>query len=194
MEATKEHSFELHEDMLSLIETEFSPQDIAGELAATIKGKPSPEIPEIGQDVFKKYGQRWAKRVIDLGESYMDRTYEILREAVDETGSPVFPLIPQRFIEIAYLSTQRISTLPIVENNFSRLIFRIQNCRTYQAILDKCGEDMAKLLVCRHGCLSLGEKIMEGLSIDGIEAEMSARTPDDGYCQFMLKNTKGLMS
>jgi hypothetical protein len=120
----------------------------------------------------------------------MDRTYEILRQAIDETGSPAFPLIPQRFIETAYLSIQRISTLPIVENNVSRLVFRISDCRTYQAILEKCGQNTAELLTCQHGCLTLCQGIMEGLGIDGIEAEMSATTPDDGHCQFILKNTK----
>ena len=40
MEATKEYSFELHEDMLNIIEKEFSPEDIAAKLAAAIKGKP----------------------------------------------------------------------------------------------------------------------------------------------------------
>jgi hypothetical protein len=190
MEAKKEYSFELQEDMLGLIETEFYPSEIAAKLAAAGQGKASPEISEIGKEIFLDYGNRWAQRVIDLGESYMDRTYEILRQAIDETGSPVFPLIPQRFIEIAYLSTQRISTLPIVENNFTRLTFRIENCRVYQAIQDQCGQNAAELLTCQHGCLNLCEKIMDGLNIEGIEAEMSARTPDDGYCQFTLKNTK----
>ena len=191
MEAKKEYSFELQEEMLSLLETEFSPLEIGAKLAAAVNGKSSGEISETGKEIFLDYGKRWAQRVMDLGESYMDRTYEILRESIDETGSPVFPLIPQRFIEIAYLSTQRISTLPIIENNVRRLIFQIQNCRTYQAILERCGENTAKLLVCRHGCLSLGEKIMEGLSLNGVEVGMSARTPDDGHCRFVLKNTQG---
>jgi hypothetical protein len=190
MEDKTAYSFELNEDMLSLIEKEFSPQETAAILAAAVEARSSSEIPEIAKQLFIEYGNRWGQRVIDLGTSYVDRTYEILREAIDETGSPVFPLIPQRFIEIAYLSTQKISTLPIVESNFSRLIFRIENCRTYQAILDQCGEGMAELLTCQHGCLNLCEAIMAGLSIDGIGAEMSARMPHDGRCQFILKNTE----
>ena len=80
--------------------------------------------------------------------------------------------------------------MPIVENNVSRLIFRIINCRTYQAIVDQCGEEVARLLTCQHGCLTLCERIMEGLNIEGVEAEMSARTPDEGHCQFVLKTAK----
>lgn len=190
MEDKKEYSFELHEGMLSLIEKEFSPQEIADGLAVAIEGKSSPEIPEIGQRIFSEYGKRWAERVLDLGESYPDRTYEVLREAIDITGSPAFPLIPQRFVEIAYLGTQKISTLPIPENNIARLIFRIGNCRTYQAVSDRCGQAIAGLLSCRLGCLNLCQGIIEGLGLEGIETEMSATMPDQGYCQFMLTNTK----
>ncbi|MBI4764564.1 MAG: hypothetical protein HY787_08165 [Deltaproteobacteria bacterium] len=190
MEDKKGYSFELQEDMLSLIEKEFSPQEIADSLAAAIEGKSSPEIPEIGKRIFSEQGRRWAARVLELGESYLDRTYEVLREAIDTTGSPAFPLIPQRFVEIAYLSTQKISTLPIVENNMARLIYRIGDCRTYQAISDRLGPETAGLLVCRQGCLNLCQGIMEGLSLEGIETEMSAKRPEQGYCQFIINNTK----
>ncbi len=190
MEDKKGYSFELHEDMLSLIENEFSPQEIAANLAAAIERKSSPEIPEIGKKIFSEYGRRWAERVLELGESYPDRTYEVLREAIDATGSPAFPLIPQRFIEIAYLSTQKISTLPISENNIARLIFRIGNCRTYQSVSDRLGQETAGLLSCREGCLNLCQGIIEGLGLEGIETEVSAGMPDQGYCQFILNNTK----
>jgi hypothetical protein len=190
MEDKKGYSFELHEDMLSLIEKEFSPQEIAANLAAAIERKSSPEIPEIGKKIFSEYGRRWAERVLELGESYPDRTYEVLREAIDTTGSPAFPLIPQRFVEIAYLSTQKISTLPISENNIARLIFRIGNCRTYQSVSDRLGQETAGLLSCREGCLNLCQGIIEGLGLEGIETEVFAGMPDQGYCQFMLNNTK----
>lgn len=190
MEDKKGYSFELHEDMLSLIEKEFSPQEIAASLAAAVEGKPSVEIPEIGKKIFGEQGRHWAERVLDLGESYLDRTYEVLREAIETTASPAFPLIPQRFIEIAYLSTQKISTLPVVENNIRRLIFRIEACRTYQAISDRLGQETAGFLVCRQGCLNLCQGIMEGLRLEGIETEMSAKTPEQGYCQFIINNTK----
>jgi hypothetical protein len=190
MEGKKGYSFELHEEMLSLIEKKFSPQEIAADLAAAVKGKPSPEILEAGKKLFAEYGNRWAGRVIELGESYLDRTYEIMLESINETGSPAFPLIPQRFIEIAYLSTQRLSTLPVVENNISRLIFKINDCRTYQAISEQSGEETAKLMVCREGCLNLCRGIIKDLKIDGIETDMSHRMPDHGFCQFVLKNTK----
>jgi hypothetical protein len=184
------YSFELNEEMLSLIEKEFAPQDIAEKMALAVKGKPASEIPEIGKNIFTEYGKQWAARVINLGESYSDRTYEVLRESIEETGSPAFPLIPQRFIEIAYLSTQKIPSISIMENNKDRLTFRIEACRTYQAVVDQCGQEAAELLTCKEGCLQLCQGILEALKIDGIKAEMSARIPDNGFCEFSLKNTK----
>jgi hypothetical protein len=189
MEAKKELSFELHEDMVGLIAREFSPGDIAKRLADTIQGKSQDEISELGEGLFADYGVKWGKRVVELGESYMDRTYEVLKESIEQTGSPTFPLVPQRFIEIAYLSTQELSTLPIIENNFARLIFRIENCKTYQGITEGCGEEVAQLLTCRHGCLNLCRTIIEELNIDEVVEEMSATTPEKGYCEFVLRKT-----
>jgi hypothetical protein len=189
MEAKKELSFELHEDMVGLVAQEFSPEDIANSLADTIKGKSREEIPENGERLFTGYGVKWGKRVVELGESYMDRTYEVLKESIEQTGSPTFPLVPQRFIEIAYLSTQELSTLPVIENNFARFIFRIENCKIYQGITEGCGEEVAQLLTCRHGCLNLCRTIIEELNIDEVVEEMSATTPEKGYCEFVLRKT-----
>ena len=189
MEAKKELSFELHEEMVGLVAQEFSPGDIAKRLADQTQGKSAKEIPEIGERLFTDYGVKWGKRVVELGESYMDRTYEVLKESIEQTGGSTFPLVPQRFIEIAYLSTQEISTLPVVENNFARIIFRVENCKTYQGITDGCGEDVARQLTCRHGCLNLCRTIIEELNIDGVVEEMSATTPEKGYCEFVLRRT-----
>ena len=39
-----------------------------------------------------------------------------MKEVADRTGEQFFPLVPQRFIEIAYLSTQEFLELNILEN------------------------------------------------------------------------------
>ena len=187
MEEKKKFSFELHEEMMKAVAQEFAPEDISKKLAEAARGKSDEEIPGIGERIFTDFGVKWGTRTVALGETYMDRTYEIMRESIEQTGSPSFPLIPQRFIEIAYLSTQQISTLPVIENNYRRLIFRIEKCRTYQSISEGCGEEVAQALTCRHGCLGLCLSIMENLEIQDIKAEMSARTPDDGFCEFVLR-------
>ena len=186
MEKARELSFELHEEMLEAISRDFSPDKIASRLAEAVHGKDEKEAASIGEKIFAEYGIEWGRQVVDLGESYMDRTYEILKESLDQTGNPAFPLVPQRFIEIAYLSTQNISTLPLVENNYKRIIFRIEQCKTYQEISNQCGAETASSMTCQHGCLNLCKTIMGRLEIPGVSAEHSTKTSDKGYCEFHL--------
>ena len=127
------------------------------------------------------------KRTLELGEEYPDRTYEVLKESIDKTGGYYkFTLLPQRFLEIAYLSTQDISILPIVENNAQRLVYRMVDCLTYKTIKERCGEQIANLLVCRHACLGGCESLHRDLEIDAI-IQMAASMEKDGYCEFVVR-------
>ncbi|MBW2324086.1 MAG: hypothetical protein JRF41_11330 [Deltaproteobacteria bacterium] len=108
-------------------------------------------------------------------------------EAIDKTGGYLrFALAPQRFLEIAYLSTQEISILPIIENNVNRLVYRMVDCDTYKNLKEKCGEEVANLLPCRHACLTACETLHRDLEIDAL-VQMEAQIPKDGYCQFAAR-------
>jgi len=102
---------------------------------------------------------------------------------VDETGSFGFALLPQRFVEIAYLSTQQIRSLPILENNNRRLAYEMRNCYLFNQVKEKCGEAVANLMTCSQACLTLLHSIYESL---GLEAaiEMQASMSKDGCCRF----------
>jgi len=126
------------------------------------------------------------KRSYELGEEYMDRTYEVIREAAERTGSFTFPLIPQRFIEIAYLSTQHIGTLPVMVNNANELIFQIKECKIYEQIKTKAGEDIARKLTCKSGCLKACETIFSQFEFNDVSIGMNAATNRDGYCEFRI--------
>jgi hypothetical protein len=182
----KEYSFELHEDLLNTIGREFGAEEIARRFCESVKGKSGEDLSALGERLFAEYGEKWGRRCVELGETYMDRTYEILKEAIDQTGSPAFPLVPQRFLEIAYLGVQDFATLPIIENNSKRLIYRVEDCKTYREIGRNCGEDTARMLCCRHGCLALCRSAISGLQLEGVSEEMAAQTPEQGYCEFVL--------
>ncbi|MCJ7622306.1 MAG: hypothetical protein MUO76_02295, partial [Anaerolineaceae bacterium] len=141
----------------------------------------------IGEKIFTDYGREWIRKTHKLGEEYPDRTYEVLLEAIDKTGGYLrFSLVPQRFIEIAYLSTQDISILPIVENNKDRLVYRMVECLTFKKIKEKCGAKVADQLPCRHACLTACDVLHQDLDIDA-QISMDASIPKDGYCQFTAK-------
>jgi len=183
-------SFELNEGMLGLIAKEFSIQQLINNLATAIAGKKAEEIEAIAQDIFTRYGVDWIRRSQQLGEEYPDRTYEVLKEAIDSTGGELwFPLLPQRFLEIAFLSIQDMEFLPIIENNPRRLVYRIEKCQVFQAIREGCGDEVAILLPCRHACLSACRTLFHDLDFPGVLIEMEGTTNQDGYCQFVVTKT-----
>ena len=183
-----QYSYELNPEMLKQLSEEFDVEKITSAFAEQTKGKSPDEIASSGKTFFEDYGTNWIRKSHKLGEEYPDRTYEVLKMAIDKADGNYFKfaLLPQRFIEIAYLSTQDIPVLPIIENNPERLIYRMVECRTFSSIKEKCGEDVANQLHCRHACLTACKTIHKDLDIDA-NIEMEASIPEDGYCQFAAR-------
>jgi hypothetical protein len=180
-------SFELNEEMLHLIGREFDLGEIVGRFARAISGKEPEEIESIGREIFNDYGVALIKRSLQLGEQYPDRTYEVLRQAIDVIGGELwFPLVPQRFLEIAYLSTQDMEFLPVIENNPQRLVYRVPDCRMFATTREMCGEKVGNMLPCRHACLSTCRTLFHKLGYPEVRIEMTAGANKGGYCQFNI--------
>ena len=176
-------SFDLNESMTKTIAQEFDIQELTSQFAEAVAGKSGEAIEKAAKEIFGDYGRRLMRRSRQLGEEYMDRTYEMMKKVIDKTGVMYFPLVPQRFIEIAYLSTQPIFTLAIIQNNGQKLVYKLTECGTFNAVKEKCGSDIVNSLPCRHACLAALETVFQDLDIQtniGMEATM----PQDGYCQF----------
>lgn len=181
------YSYELNPEMLKLLREEFDLDKTTTEFANSVKGKSADQAAEAGKAFFEDFGKRWMKKTHQLGDEYPDRTYEVLLQAIDKTdGWLKFALLPQRFIEIAYLSTQDLASMPIIENNTHRLIYRMTNCNMYQGLKDKCGEETANKLPCQHACLTACKTIHQDLDIDA-NITMDATIPKDGYCEFAAR-------
>ena len=183
-----QYSYELNPEMLKQLNEKFGTEKAAAEFAGKIEGKSSDEVATEGRAFFEAYGIDWMRKAHKLGEEYPDRTYEVLKMAIDKADGNYFKfaLLPQRFIEIAYLSTQDIPVLPIIENNPERLIYRLVDCNFFSNIKEKCGEDIANQLHCRHACLAACRTIHKDLEID-VNIEMEASIPGEGYCQFAAR-------
>jgi hypothetical protein len=182
------YSFELNPEMLELINKEFDVTKMAAKFAEAVKGKSTEEIEKIAKEMFTEYGTEWIRRTLQLGEEYPDRTYEVLKEAIDKTGGYYrFALLPQRFIEIAYLATQEFPSLPIVENNARALVYKLPDCLMYKSLKEACGEAVANTVPCKHSCITAIKVLHQDLDIDahvGMEAEIAK----DGYCQFYARS------
>jgi hypothetical protein len=180
----KNYSFELHPAMLKQIGQAFDVEQAVARFAGQIKGKSPDEIEKEGRAFFTAYGRDWINLAHKLGDEYPDRTYEVLLEIIDKSkGYYKFSLLPQRFLEIAYLATMDMSVLPIVENNAQRLIYRIVDCKTYKNLKEKCGDAVAEALPCRHACLTACETIHQALEVDAAIHQETAM-PKEGYCEF----------
>ncbi len=183
--APRPFSFELSPEMIALLRKEFDPPIVVDKFAKEIAGKKPADIDAIAKDVFGKYGQQLMRKTLQLGEEYPDRTDDMLKEAVDQTGEMKFPLILQRFIEVAYLSTQQFRVLPIVENWQKRLVYNVKDCYTYKTEVEKCGQEVAGQLPCRYACLAACKTALEGLGLDAA-VEMETNMAKDGHCQFAM--------
>ena len=181
----KAYSFELNTDVLQIIHSEFDVQKVVDDFAQAISGKSKEEIEAIGKQIFENYGKGWMSRAHQLGDEYPDRTSEVLLETIDKCdGYYKFALLPQRFIEIAYLGiNDQLRMLPIVENSPSCLTYRMNDCSLFKALKEKCGDEVASLLPCQHACLAAIETIHNELDIEAIMT-MDASMVRDGYCQF----------
>jgi len=180
----KNYSFELHPAMLKKIGEACDVEQAVARFAEQTKGKSPAEIEKEGEAFFTAYGRDWITLAHKLGDEYPDRTYEVLLEIVDKSkGYYKFALLPQRFLEIAYLATMDMSVLPIVENNAQRLIYRVVDCKTYKNLKEKCGDAVAESLPCRYGCLTACETIHQDLDVDAA-IHQAASMPKEGYCEF----------
>lgn len=185
--AGSSYSFDLNEAMIETLQKEFGAQKVAEDFARAVAGKKGAELEKAGAEFFEKYGRNWMKRVIQLGDEYPDRTYEVVKQALDGKGSVFmsWPLLPQRCLEVAYLGTQEFLTLPIVESHYQRLIYKVVDCATFKSIKGKSGDEVANLMTCKSGCLSACQTMLQGLKLSAA-LNMDAAMVKDGYCQFRL--------
>jgi hypothetical protein len=186
--APKPYSYDLNEDMIKLIREEFSTEGIVSKFADAVKGKEPREVKRIGKEIFEDYGEKWMKRTMQLGDEYSDRTIEVVKETVDRNGNQFlfFPYIPQRFIEIAYLSTQQFLKVPITLDNTYELAYRLPQCQLFNTIKEQCGDKIANLMTCQNACIKALETLRKDLEL-GAVITMVASTAKDGYCEFSMR-------
>jgi len=186
--APRPYSFDLNQDMINMIREEFNAEAVASKLAEAIKGKAKGEIEKAGNDLFTELGEKWMQKTIQLGEEYSDRTIEMVMESVDRQGNQflIFPHVLQRFVEIAYLSTQEFLKTPITLNNLEELEYRIPQCALFSKIKEKCGDEVANLMTCKNYCLTALDTSRKHVDMD-LLIDQSASTAKDGYCEFSMR-------
>ena len=177
------YTFDLAEELVQQLEREFGPDALRGELQKAFGGG-APGDEEAGS-FFAGFGRRWMGRVLELGEQHKDRTYEVLQDVATEIEDLKFPFFSQRFIEIAYLGTQPIYTLPITMNGAKGLGFKMPFCGYFTAIKESMGGEFANKLHCRSACETACRRAFEQFGFD-VAVTMDATMPVDEFCQFSI--------
>lgn len=186
--APKPYSFDLNEDMVAMLRAEFGAELVADKLAAAIKGKTKADVEKAARAFFTGEGKAWMQKTIQLGEEYSDRTIEVILESVDRQGNQfmLWPHVPQRFVEIAYLGTQNFLKVPIILNNLEVLAYRIPQCALYAAIEGKCSKNVAKMMTCSDYCMTALDTVRKHVEMELVN-EQVASTDKDGYCEFYVR-------
>ena len=182
------YSFDLNQDMVDMIRDEFNADAVLGMLAEAVGDKTGDEATAAAEALFAQTGEKWMRKTIQLGEEYSDRTIEVVMETVNRKGEQfiIFPHVPQRFVEIAYLSTQEFMKVPIVLNNMNDFAYKIPQCALFNKIKEKSGEEVANLMTCKNYCLTALDTIKNHMDLD-VLIDQQASTPADGFCQFSMK-------
>jgi hypothetical protein len=173
----EKYYFDLDYEMIKTLGEEFDPKRWIKEL---VDGKESPDV------FFTRYGKELMERSLELGEKNTDRTYEVLKDAVEKTGSMKFPLLPQRFVEIAYLSIQPFKRLWVCANSPKIFSYKIKECSVYEE-LQRLGEEVVRELPCKNACISLLKGAFSAFDLN-TEISMESNLVEGDECLFTVKN------
>ncbi|MFC1821746.1 hypothetical protein ACFL9T_03500 [Thermodesulfobacteriota bacterium] len=180
----KKLSFELNEEMLGIIAQEFDPKDLAAKFAAAVAEK---GLESATKEVLEVFGNQLGHRSLQLGDEYSDRTYEMILETVDQTTTYKFPLLPQRFLEIAYLSTQGLYAFPVRINSHKLMRFEISDCKIFEGLKNQCSEEDIKGVPCRAACESLIKTVCSHYDCD-VNVEADTDPVGENKCVFAVHN------
>lgn len=169
----EQYQFDLDQEMIKVLSEEFDPMNF-------VKALRSPKD-------FENYGKTLARRSIEKGEEKPDRTYEVMKKAIEKTGEMNFPLLPQRYIEIAYLSTQPFKRLWVLLNSPKVFAYRLNDCSIYQAAKKEHGEEFANSMVCKSVCLAMIDEIFSHFGFE-VEFLLEVSMASAGNCQFRIEN------
>ena len=188
MKMSAEISFDIDQHILDAITQEFDINKLIDNCAENIANKKKKEIEDVAKKMFREYGRKLMAKTIKLGEKHSDRTYEVIKEVAEKTEVGSFPHICQRFLEIFNMGIQR-KALTVVVSNTSQLTHRVGPCVFFDAVKEKCGERVAKLLTCKHIDLSALNILYGNLNLS-VNIHMEASIPSEGYCQFTALHKK----
>jgi hypothetical protein len=160
-------------------------QQAIDEFISKAKGKNAEQIKEMTKVVLDKYLQELSNSLANSAKDHMDRTGELVYQVAEKTGV-VFPSIPQRLIELAFMSTRAEDKLIIPVSTSRTLTLRVSTCAAFNELKSKLGSEKAEDLPCKHGCIANSRYLFNALNIP-VELKNIAKINEKDYCEFMFE-------
>lgn len=179
------YDYYFSDELLNEFSNRFRMQQVIDEFVSVAKGKNAEQIEGMAKLVLDKYLQELANSLANSAKDNVDRTGELVYQVAEKTGV-VFPSIPQRLIELAFMSTRAEDKLAIPVSTSRMLTLRVSTCAAFNGLKSRLGEEKVEGLPCRHGCIANSSHLFSILNIP-IELKNTAKINEKGYCEFTLE-------
>jgi len=176
------------DDLLSHFSQRFSMGKAISDFASSAKGKSAKQIDGFAQEALGRYVQELSMSLVRSEKDPMDHTGEIVYQVAEKTRIR-FPSIPQRLLELGFMATRPQDKLSIVESNPKTLVLRVSTCDAYNDIKEKLGEERARDLPCRYGCLPNSRMLFDQLNII-TQSKITVKASQKGFCEFIIQTEK----
>ncbi len=177
------HDFK--EELISELADEFDPSEFVKQLDIS-NGE---DITSCKSD-FEEYGEVLIRKSIKIGEENPDRIYELMKDAAEKTGELKFPLFPERYLELAYLSIQPFRRLWVNANSPELFSFEIKNCALFNCIEEEYGEASSSKMACSTFCFKMIDEAFENFDFN-IEKSMPENMAENEKCLFEIVRMDG---
>lgn len=176
MQTTK-RNYNVSEELFKAIEKEFSGKGIAQKF-----------LNSKDPSAFDEWGKNWMKKAFEEGSKpeFNDHLYVMVKQEAEKTGEILFPHEAQRFIELAYLSTHRMSVVNIETSYNKELSFSIMEntCTIYNILSESLTKSEIQELPCKGACNNAIKEIFDLLKMDNVTVTQKHEMPKDGFCTF----------
>jgi len=172
--------------LLSRFARDFKMDGAINRFISSVKEKKTNQIEDIAKQVLGEYSQKLSSSLVKSEKDLLDRTGEIMYQVAEKTGAR-FPSIPQRLMELAFMSTRPQDRLLISIATTKELLLRVAPCVAYSELKKNLGEEKARSIPCKYGCIAYSRALFDELKIPvkpGIKAKMSEK----GYCEFEFQS------
>jgi hypothetical protein len=180
------YDYYFSDDLLSRFSKRFGMNKAVDDFISSVEGKSPKEINSIAQEALGRYLQELSMSLVKAEKDSIEHTGEITYQVAEKTGIR-FPSVPQRLLELGFMSTRPLDRLSVIESNPKTLVLRIPTCTAYAEIKQRLGEEKTKDLPCRYGCLANSKMLFDQLGI-ATQSKMTAKANEKGFCEFTFNS------